>query len=334
MNMRSGNRKRWRTLGTVLFLVIVCTRLIAEVFVHPVWFPGKEENRIHADTTRLRADVAFLTGLDTPRNYLHASVLEQVEAYIHDSFINSGGRVERQPVPVGETEYANVICFFGPDTGTRIIVGAHYDVCDNLPGADDNASGVAGLLELARHMKAHEAELKYRIDLVAYTLEEPPFFRSEYMGSAVHARSLHENGVKVKGMICLEMIGYFSDAPASQSYPIGLLKWIYPAKGDFIMVVGKVFGGSLLRHVKKSMMRGSDVDVRSISAPTSIPGIDFSDHLNYWKYHYPAVLITNTAFYRNHAYHTEEDTSDRLDYARMAEVVSGVFNAVLDLGGD
>lgn len=151
------------------------------------------------------------------------------------------------------------------------------------------------------------------------------------MGSAVHARSLAESGTSVRAMICLEMIGYFSDAPNSQRYPIGALGVFYPSTGNFISVVGRVGGGGLVRTVKRAMTASSPLPVYSINAPSFVPGIDFSDHLNYWKEGFPAVMVSDTSFYRNGNYHTVDDTADTLDYQRMAQVVVGVHAAVVEL---
>jgi hypothetical protein len=210
----------------------------------------------------------------------------------------------------------------------RLIVGAHYDVFTN-PGADDNASGVAGLLELARLLDTLKPVLKYRIDLVAYTNEEPPYFRTEQMGSAVHAKYLSDNKIKVKGMICLEEIGYFTDEAKSQSYPLDILHLFYPERGNFIGVVGKIGQRKIVRRMKSKMRSGSVIDIRSINAPRWVTGIDYSDHLNYWNYGYDAVMINDTSWYRGNQYHTGGDTPDRLDYERMAQVVSGVYNAMV-----
>ena len=148
---------------------------------------------------------------------------------------------------------ANVVARVGPEDGDRIVLGAHYDTCGPLPGADDNASGVAGLIELTRLLAA--ASPKTRVDLVAFTLEEPPYFRTRNMGSAVHARSLA--GARLRGMIAIEMIGYFTDAPNSQAYPSPLLRLAYPSVGNFIAVVGRFGDGGLTRTISRAMRRAS-----------------------------------------------------------------------------
>ncbi len=170
-----------------------------------------------------------------------------------------------------------------------------------------------------------------RVELIAFTLEEPPYFRSGYMGSAIHASSLKKQGVKVRLMISLEMIGYFSDAADSQGFPLSVLKAFYPSQGNFICVIGNLGQGTAVRRVKKAMRSASTLPVYSINAPRFVPGIDFSDQLNYWEAGYDAVMITDSAFYRNFNYHTIYDTPDKLDYQRMAMVVEGVYAAILTL---
>jgi hypothetical protein len=307
-------------------------------FVGVAWVEkrGRNDNKLKAveinvNKDRLYADVQFLTGLVPARNAFNLNALNQGADYIFNEFRKISPRVSYQTFGVNQTEYKNIICSLGPETGERIVVGAHYDVCGDQPGADDNASGVAGLLEIARLVQAKEKELKYRIDFVSYALEEPPFFKTDDMGSAVHAKSLAAAGVKVRGMICLEMIGYYSEEKNSQDYPLAALKAIYPSKGNFISVVGNMSQGKLVKHVKAYMQQGGQIDVQSLTAPAAVPGVDFSDHLNYWRYNFPAVMITNTAFFRNPHYHLPTDTIDTLDFAKMAEVVKGVYLAVIRL---
>jgi hypothetical protein len=231
---------------------------------------------------RLEAHVRMLSETLVPRDEEHPENLDRVAAYIRGEFERAQAvEVAEQPYPVNGRTYRNVLARFGPDTRERIVVGAHYDVAGPYPGADDNASGVAGLIELA-HLLGR-TKLPLRVELVAFSLEEPPYFRTEYMGSAVHAASLKKQGVPVRAMFCLEMIGYFSDAPGSQSFPTPALKPFYPSKGNFITIVGKPDQGALVRRVKTAMRHASPLPVFSINAPTAVPGIDFSDHGSYWK---------------------------------------------------
>ena len=298
----------------------------------PVFWAGAAKGGVRVAPERLEAHVRALSEEFAPRDAAHPEGLERAAAYVRGAFESAGGAVSEQPYEVGGRVYRNVVASFGPGTRERVVVGAHYDAAGPLPGADDNASGVAGLLELARLLGASPPPL--RVELVAFTLEEPPFFRSAEMGSAVHARALRRQGVAVRAMISLEMIGYFSDREDGQQFPSPALKLFYPSRGDFIAVVGKFDQGRLVRRVKRAMLGAAPLPVYSINAPRSVPGIDFSDQMNYWEAGYDAVMITDTAFYRNPNYHTARDTAGTLDYRRMAMVVEGVYAAALDLSRD
>jgi hypothetical protein len=202
-----------------------------------------------ADAARLRRHVAFLTQEAAPRDSDHPESLERAAAHIHDQFETTGARVDDQIWDVRGRSYRNVIASFGRSEGPLLIVGAHYDAFGDFganPGADDNASGTAGLLELARLLAAGPPS--QRVDLVAYANEEPPYFASPWMGSAVHARSLA--GREVQGILCLEMIGTFT---AEQPWPSVLFHLFYPRRGDFIAVVGRWADRGLTRAVKRAM---------------------------------------------------------------------------------
>jgi Zn-dependent M28 family amino/carboxypeptidase len=280
---------------------------------------------------RLRADVEALSAIEPARSYLNSGSLERAAQYVADGFRRAGWQTSSQDFLAEGRRYSNVVARLGDGRRERIVVGAHYDVCGDQPGADDNASGVAGLLELARQVSAQKPPLSCDLELVAYCLEEPPFFKTESMGSCVHARSLLKEKARVRLMLCLEMIGYFSEQPGSQGLPLFLLKPFYPNRGDFIAVVGRLSDRALVRRVKKWLRAGSKIDVRSINAPAQLPGIDFSDHLNYWRCGIPAVMVTDTAFYRNPHYHERSDTAATLDFARMAQAVQAVYWALVNL---
>ena len=290
------------------------------------------ENKIaeHSiDPAALEQHVRMISEHLGPRDFSNLPGLEEVAGYIHSVFEAAGARAEYQEYEVGATTYKNVTAEFGPDTDERIVLGAHYDSAGALPGADDNASGVAGVLELARQFQKHPPTIK--VELVAYCLEEPPYFRTPSMGSAVHARRLRERGIKVRAMYSLEMLGYYVDEPGSQKYPSPLLNLFYPSTGNFITVVSTYGQDNLGGRVKKAMQVATDLPVHSLTAPKFLVGIDFSDHMNYWNNDYPAVMITDTSFYRNPNYHTPYDTADTLDYQRMAQAVYAVWNSVIHL---
>ena len=306
-------------LGVALWALVTQPTLSAEK-VPPGSVPA-------VDPARLEVHVRMLSEEFFPRNEGHPENLDRVAAYIRKEFEQANGGVSYQSYDVQGKTYHNVIALFGADTKERIVVGAHYDAFEELPGADDNASGVAGLIELAYLLG--NTSLPMPVELVAYTLEEPPHFRTGNAGSAVHAASLKKEGVPVRIMLSLEMIGFFSDADNSQGFPLSILKLFYPTRGDFITVVGKFDQALTVRRVKIAMSRGSALPVYSINAPTFVPGIDWSDHLNYWEKGYKAVMITDTSSNRNLNYHTPYDTPDTLDYERMAMVVRGTHAVVL-----
>lgn len=284
---------------------------------------------VQADTAQLRQHLVYLTSTPQPRNYEHVTVLNSVAAYISRSLQAAGAReVAEQPYAVQGKEFRNLIGSFGPTGGPRLIIGAHYDVCGDQPGADDNGTGVAALLELAR-LLGQQVKLPYRIDLVAYTLEEPPFFRTKQMGSYVHAASLKAASVPVLGMVSLEMLGYFNDRRGSQGYPVWPLKFIYGNRGNYVTVAQKFGNGRFGRQFAQRYKAAASLPVKRFKAPAWLPGIDFSDHLNYWRFGYSAVLLTDTAFYRNRGYHQPSDTLARLDMRRLGLAVDALLRTVL-----
>ncbi len=291
------------------------------------------------DAARLEAHVRKLSADFYPRSADQRKNLELSADYIVDALKASNAAVSIQEVVIDDIKYRNIIAHFGPAAGPLLVIGAHYDshgdeargahdprgytADSHTPGADDNASGVAGLLELARLLAAKPQSRA--IELVAYTLEEPPYFRTADMGSAWHARSLRAAHRDVTLMLSLEMIGSFNDVPGGQDYPVPGMASLYSDRGDFIAVVGKLGEFGATRKAKALMAGASDLPVYSINAPPLLQGIDFSDHLSYWNAGYPALMITDTAFLRNHQYHRAGDTWDKLDYRRMAKVVQGVY---------
>jgi hypothetical protein len=278
------------------------------------------------DPERLKAHVRTLSETFHPRDHAHPENLERTASYVADALSQAGGRVRSEPYTTGGRAYRNVIATFGPDSEERLVIGAHYDAAEGAPGADDNASGVAGLLELAALLRERPPPM--RVDLVGFTLEEPPHFRRDTQGSKVHARALRTQGVKVRAMVSLESMGYFSDAADSQRYPVSSLKLRYPTTGNFIAVVGRSGEGALVDTVHRALRAVNDLPSESLAAPRSIRGVDFSDHASFWDEGYPAVMVTDTALFRNPNYHTPGDTWDTLDYERLARVVQGVQCAV------
>ena len=308
----------------VLFIIMLCALLV--VVTQPV-FSSNTDKETLASVDKLKAHVKMLSET-IPNDYRIEDNLNQKAAFIVTEVQQYTPNFSEQIYDVDGTPYKNiVVTFAGKDKDCKTtVIGAHYDTYDYLPGADDNSSGTAGLLELVRLFSNKPPQCD--LQLVFYTLEEPPYFRTEFMGSYIHAKSLSDNNVEVEQMFSLEMIGYFSDEDDSQAYPVKGMKYLYSDKGNFITLVGDLSQMGITRELKSSMHNASDLPVYSINAPASIPGIDFSDHLNYWHFGYPALMITDTAFNRNENYHTEEDTIEKLDFKRMAQVVDAVFYSI------
>ncbi|KPH12204.1 peptidase M28 [Chryseobacterium sp. ERMR1:04] len=288
-----------------------------------------EKSPIPADINLVKEHLRALTQTPEFRNYKNLDQLNTIAEYIHQNFNKYSDNTSFQEYQVGEETYKNVICSFGTENKKRIIIGAHYDVCGDQQGADDNATGVTALLELARMLKGQK--LNYRIDLVAYTLEEPPYFRTENMGSYVHAKYLKDNNIEVYGMASVEMIGYFKDEDNSQDYPLGILSWYYGNRGDYITLAKKFGGGEFVNNFSDHFVEANQVKTETFSAPQFIKGTDYSDHLNYWKFGYSAMMITDTSFFRNKNYHQPTDTLETLDLKRMTKVIDGIFLSLIHL---
>jgi Zn-dependent M28 family amino/carboxypeptidase len=210
----------------------------------------------------------------------------------------------------------------------HVVIGAHYDSAETAPGADDNASGTAALLAIARRQAGRA--LPRTVRFVAFTNEEPPWFQTEHMGSLVYARSLAAEGIDVTAMLSLETIGYYSDDEGSQAYPFPLSVF-YPSRGDFIAFVSDTGSRELLHEVILSFRRHGRFPSQGGALPGSLPGVDWSDHWSFWQNGYPGVMVTDTAPFRYPFYHTPEDTPDRLDYERTARVVEALSRVVRDL---
>lgn len=311
-----------RTLSVVLALVggVVCYT------TQPLLGVERVPAATRVDSTRLAQHVWRLAVEFAPRDAAHPENLARAAEFVRAELAARAGAAELQPFQAGGRTFHNVVAALGPPDGERLVVGAHYDAAEPGIGADDNASGVSGLIELAGLLARDE--LRARVELVAFALEEPPHFRTRSMGSYVHAQALRASGARVRAMLSLEMLGCFRDEPGSQGYPAPGLALLYPSQGNFVAVVSCLGQAGLVRRVKRAMAGAMDVPVRSINAPRAIPGVDFSDQLNYWDAGFDALMITDTAFYRNANYHEATDTPETLDYARLAVVVEGVHAAV------
>jgi len=212
------------------------------------------------------------------------------------------------------TEFRNFSCIIEGESTKKIIIGAHYDTFEETPGADDNASSVAVLLCLGELLRK-EKNLPFTVELVFYACEEPPFFGTEGMGSFHHARMCDKYNTEM--MICLEMVGFFSDEKGSQDYPFYPLRWLYGTKANYLMLVSNINSvGKLSKFIKS--IKSSSLSYKRFISPFKSYGMDWSDHRNYWFRNVPAIMITNTSIFRNKNYHQISDTADTLDYERMS----------------
>lgn len=290
--------------------------------------PGAgDEVRVAA---QLRADVAALAGQIGPRSVFQGDSLARAEHHIAGQLRQAGWSVTRQTYRVQGVECANLIAERRGTVcpGEIVVVGAHYDTVPQSPGADDNASGVAVLLALARELA--EAKPARTLRLVAFANEEPIYFQTEFMGSLVYARACRARGDNITAMLSLESLGYFRDEGGSQKYPFPLALF-YPSRANFLAVVGNFESRALVRRVTRSFRATQALPAESGALPGWLPGVGWSDHWAFWQAGYPAVMITGTALFRNPHYHTPGDTPDTLDYARMAAGVRAVRAVVDDL---
>jgi Zn-dependent M28 family amino/carboxypeptidase len=279
---------------------------------------------------RLEAWVRYLSDDIGPRHYRRPQALAAAARYITEQLRAMGANPREQEFFVNEQRFVNLEVVVpaaageGPEPAC-LVIGAHYDTVPSTPGADDNASGVAALLELVRELG--QARLKRALRLVFFVNEEPPFFPDAGMGSAFYADALARERVDVHVMISLEMLGYYSDGANTQKYPPGL-SLLYPDRGDFIGFVGNLSSRRRLREVKRAFIASTDFPCESLSAPEWTVIVGLSDHHSFWKHGYSGLMITDTAFMRNPNYHQATDTADTLDYQRFARVTEGVIGAL------
>lgn len=292
----------------------------------------RQPEMFHDIVQRIRDDVRLLSTVIGERNDRSPRGIENLARAadaITDRLRDAGVPVRRRPVGEGICNVEAVL------RGARlasetVVVGAHYDTPRGSPGADDNASGVAALLEIGRLLCG--ARPAQTIRLVAFVNEEPPFFPFGQMGSRIYARAARERRDDIRVMFSLEMLGTYCDEPGSQRYP-PLLRWLYPRQGNFVAFVSNLKSRGALRDAVRAFRTHSDFPCESLATLSLVPGVAWSDQLSFWREGYRAVMVTDTAFYRNPRYHTELDTPDRLAYPEMARVVDGLALAVLDLAG-
>ncbi|HEY6008491.1 MAG TPA: M28 family peptidase [Geobacteraceae bacterium] len=280
---------------------------------------------------RLRGHVRTLAGEIGERNVGRYGALRAAAGYLERELAGTGLAVTDQAYETDGKMVRNLEAeLFGRGTsGEIVVVGAHYDTVYGSPGANDNASGAAALLEIARLMAG--SPLPRTVRFVLFVNEEPPFFKTDQMGSRLYARRARQRGERIVAMLSLETIGCYSDRPGSQHYPFPL-NFFYPATGNFIGFVGNTGSRQLVRRALHTFRATTDFPSEGAAVPGGIPGIDWSDHWSFWQEGYPALMVTDTALYRYDQYHGPQDTPERLDYDRMARVTAGLARVVAELG--
>ena len=280
---------------------------------------------------RLRADITVLATVIGRRSVWYPEGLQQSVDFLQEELRKVRLEPNRQSFHVRGVDCHNIeVEIFGASRPEEIIiVGAHYDSVDDSPAANDNGSGVAATLALARHFAGSRPERTLRF--VFFVNEEPPFFMTDEMGSLIYARRCRGRGEEIRAMFSLETIGYFNDRPGSQSYPLGLLDKIYPDRGNFIAFVSNLRSRKLMKDALKTFEDHGSIPVEGAALPGFIPGVGWSDHWSFWEQGYPAVMVTDTAPFRYPYYHTTEDTPEKLDYDRMSLVVEGLTHVVTRL---
>jgi hypothetical protein len=338
-------RKKFKVLTKAASIKVVILFVFIAVVLIGSWFtvvrmPGKsfagdlpkltQAEQVLRD--ELRQDVDRIAGSEIgDRNYMFYENLVAVANYLESSFAESGYEVARQSYEIHGQVFDNLEVEI---TGNKkpdeiVVIGAHYDSVVGAPGANDNGSGAAAVLALARRFAGKETARSLRF--VEFVNEEPPFFWSEEMGSLVYAKRCRDRGENIVAMLSLETIGYYSDAPGSQEYPLGLLNLVYPITGNFIAFIGNLASGNLVQQVVGSFRSHTQFPSEGAAMPSNVPGAGWSDHWPFWQMGYPALMVTDTAPFRYPHYHTIADTPDKIDFDRLARVVGGIERVVQEL---
>ena len=327
-----GAIARLRILGAFLSIALIWGWFTI------LWMPGRSysgelpplkpaeielANLLERDVTKLATNIGI-------RNFLEYERLNKSADWIERSFAQMGYEVKRQKYEVNNRAYYNIEA---EKRGTQkpdeiIVIGGHYDSVMDCPGANDNATGTAATLELARLFASQNPDRTIRF--VAFANEEPPFFWEAEMGSLVYATRSRQQNENIVAMLSMETMGYFLDERKSQKYPFPL-GFFFPDRGNFITFVGNINSGDLVRDSIESFRRNTQFPSEGGAFPSQLPGVGWSDHWSFWQQGYPALMVTDTAPFRYRYYHTIEDTPDKVDFDKLARVVAGLVEVILDL---
>jgi Zn-dependent M28 family amino/carboxypeptidase len=285
---------------------------------------------INALEPQLKAHIAALADEIGPRNVYSPDKLNAAAEYIRVFWERAGYEVSTQSFSVQDVPCRNLVVEIAGQSKPDeiIIIGAHYDTVSWAPGANDNGSAVAALLELSQLFRTQTVGRTVRF--VAFTNEEPPFFKTDSMGSLVYAKGCQKRKENIVAMVCLETIGYYRDEPKTQRYPVPF-SFFYPDTGNFIAVVGNLGSKPLVKTFTRHFMEESDFPVECVATFGFITGIDWSDQWSFWQCGYPAIMLTDTALFRYPYYHTSEDTSDKINNHQLSRATYGIFRALVKM---
>jgi len=317
-----------------LIAFLVASLLIWFTLTQPIFSFFSTSSVPEIDQSLLKAHIVELSQTYSPRTPEFEGIRPAAN-YIYRQLTEIGQTIGKKPRhqpfwTMGGGRFSNIIFSLGPATAETVVIGAHYDTRNTFPGADNNASGIATLIELASALSIIEKDLPIRVELVAYALSEGAVLGTKDMGSFKHAEMLKKKNRAIKLMISVDSVGYFTHQPNSQQYPFSFMKLLYPTTGNFINISSHLQDFIQLRQVKKSFKKASNLAVHSVNAPEIFPNIANSDHISYWKHGFPAILISDTGIDRNKNYNTANDTPENLNYTGMAMVVQGLYQTIID----
>jgi hypothetical protein len=347
VNHISGRKEQRERLPLISMAIIAGILFFLIVIIFTVWIalmPGKDTQPDNLELSeeqygmveRLEEDVRYLADSIGERNMHRPGTMDTTISWIERRFTEIGYNTLRHTYRLQRGIYGgrsadNLIAEI---TGTEnsdqiIIIGAHYDTVPGSPGANDNSSAVAVLLELAHWF--HERPQSKTLRFVVFANEEPPFFKTVDMGSYAYAQKLKEQKVNVEAMISMDGLGYFSDEPGSQNYPFPGIGLAYPDKANFIGFVTRFGDLRLMKRALSAFREGTELPAEGVALPGIIPGVSWSDHWSFWQHDFPAFLVTDTLPFRDPNYHSIHDTPDKLDFNRMALLAEGMKDALIEL---
>lgn len=325
-------KKHSKILLSLLSIFLIISAIV--YFQHNISVDVQSNNKINEITftqkevkleKQYKEQVKFLAS--EPRNIMHEKHLRDVESFIIEKLKQQKQLISIQTYD--KEQYKNIEAIINENGTKTIVIGAHYDTYQNSLGADDNASSVVILLELAKSLKENFKNKDIKLRLVFFINEEPPFFKNSNMGSTKYAFWLNTQKEKVIAMYALDMLGTFSEQEGTQHYPL-IFRPFFPSKGNFVAFVGNKKSNALVKKSLQNFRKYSSISAQGLTAPTWISGIDFSDHLSFYYYDWPALMITDTAFHRNSNYHTEKDTYETLSYDKMVILTKSLEKMIID----